>query len=95
MPAKSSEHKPITRTTNYSEILPEFGDAHAVFLKFGIKFGFLYILARKHLIRSILVPGRGRGKNRGKRLYDLASIRDHLNSLQNREEEALTDEIAS
>jgi hypothetical protein len=54
----------------------EFADVHGVYRLFGIKQSFLYTLWSSRKIRSVLIPGRG--KTRGKRLYDCESIRRYL-----------------
>jgi hypothetical protein len=56
--------------------IPEFGDYKTVKVVFGLTETFTYLAAREGKIKSVLVPGRGRG--RGKRLFDFASIRKFL-----------------
>jgi len=58
---------------------PEWGDARDVQRQFGIKETHLYQLMREGRIKSVLV--RGRGKSRGKRLINFASVRAMLASL--------------
>jgi hypothetical protein len=56
----------------------EYGDALQVRANFGISRGHLYYLLREKLIASKSI--RRRGMERGKRLYNLASIRDYISS---------------
>jgi hypothetical protein len=58
---------------------PEYGDARLVFRLFGLRQSHLYELLRAGKIRTALVPGRG---NRGRRLFVLSAIREHLASLE-------------
>ena len=58
---------------------PEYGDARLVFRLFNLRPSHLYELLRRGKIRTALVPGRG---NRGRRLFALNSIRQHLASLE-------------
>jgi hypothetical protein len=55
---------------------PEFGDCRDVQRIFGIKETHLYQLMREGLIKAVLV--KGRGKTRGKRLFNFDSIRQLL-----------------
>jgi hypothetical protein len=59
---------------------PEYGDARDVQRIFGIKETHLYNLWRAGQIKAVLV--KGRGKTRGKRLFDYRSIRSMLASLK-------------
>jgi hypothetical protein len=59
---------------------PEYGDARDVQRHFGIKETHLYNLWRAGQIKAVLVKGRGR--TRGKRLFDFRSIRQMLASLE-------------
>ena len=58
---------------------PEYGDARLVFRLFNLRPSHLYELLRRGKIRTALVPGRG---GRGRRLFVLRSIREHLASLE-------------
>jgi hypothetical protein len=64
---------------------PEWGDARDVQRIFGIKETHLYNLWREGLIKAVLVKGRGR--TRGKRLFDYRSIRQMLTALEAKEAE--------
>ncbi len=55
---------------------PEFGDAKKVRAIFDISKTHLYRLEEAGLIKSASVPGRG--KTKGRRLYNIASIRAFL-----------------
>jgi len=59
---------------------PEWGDVRDVQRQFGIKETHLYQLMKEGQIKSVLVKGRGR--TRGKRLFDFRSIRQMLATLQ-------------
>jgi hypothetical protein len=65
------------------EVRAEYADVVGVRQIFGLKPSFLRKLWEEDRIRSILVPGRGR--TRGKRLYDCESIRQYLGELETRE----------
>jgi hypothetical protein len=56
---------------------PESGDAKDVHRVFGIKESLLYDLDRRGLVKSVVIPGRGKS-GRGKRLYLYSSIRKLL-----------------
>ena len=56
----------------------EWGDAVQVRANFGLDRGHLYYLARERLIESKNI--RRRGMERGKRLYNLVSVRRYINS---------------
>ncbi len=58
---------------------PEFGDHRTCRALFNISRSSLYELVEEGRIRSISV--RKRGNTRGRRLFDLESIRAYLNSL--------------
>lgn len=58
---------------------PEFGDHRTCRALFNISRSSLYELVEEGRIRSISV--RKRGNTRGRRLFDLDSIRSYLNSL--------------
>jgi hypothetical protein len=60
---------------------PEYGDSRLVFKLFNLRPSHLYELLRRGKVRTALVPGRGR---RGRRLFVLSSIREHLASLEDR-----------
>ena len=59
---------------------PEWGDVRDVQRQSGIKETHLYQLMKEGQIKSVLVKGRGR--TRGKRLFDFRSIRQMLATLQ-------------
>ena len=58
---------------------PEYGDSRLVFRLFNLRPSHLYELLRRGKVRTALVPGRG---GRGRRLFVLSSIRQHLASLE-------------
>lgn len=58
---------------------PEFGDHRTCRALFNLSRSALYKLAAAGRIRSVCV--RNEGRKRGRRLFDCASIRSHLNSL--------------
>jgi hypothetical protein len=58
---------------------PEYGDSRLVFKLFNLRPSHLYELLRRGKVRTALVPGRG---GRGRRLFVLSSIREHLASLE-------------
>jgi hypothetical protein len=60
--------------------LPETGDARTVKFLFGIGRGHLYDLTKKGLVQS--VSFRERGKCKGRRLWELESIREYLRTLR-------------
>lgn len=70
---------------SFSEIIypqaapPEFGDHRTCRTLFNLSRSALYTLAAEGKIRSVSLPLSGR--KRGRRLFDCASIRRHLNSL--------------
>lgn len=55
----------------------EFVDFQGLERKFGIRRSTAYNLVRDGVIRSVSL--RRRGRTRGKRLFDVASVRDFLN----------------
>jgi hypothetical protein len=57
---------------------PEFLDVNQVRQYFGLKQSFLYRLLAENKIRAVLI--RRRSKTRGRRLFDVASIRAFLNA---------------
>jgi hypothetical protein len=59
-------------------LAPEFLDVDQVRIYFGIKQSLLYRLLAENKIRAVSI--RQRGKTRGRRLFDVASIRSFLNS---------------
>jgi hypothetical protein len=59
-------------------LAPEFLDVDQVRIYFGIKQSLLYRLLAENKIRAVSI--RQRGKSRGRRLFDVASIRSFLNS---------------
>jgi hypothetical protein len=59
---------------------PEWGDVRDTQRQFGIKETHLYQLMKEGQIKSVLV--KGRGKSRGKRLINFASVRAMLASLK-------------
>jgi hypothetical protein len=59
-------------------LTPEFLDVQGVRVYFGLKQSFLYRLLAENKIRAVCI--RQRGKVRGRRLFDVASIRSFLNS---------------
>ena len=56
---------------------PEAGDARDVTRLFGLKESLLYDLDKRGLVKSVVIPGRGKS-GRGKRLYLYSSIRKLL-----------------
>lgn len=58
-------------------VMPEFGDVDQVRIYFGIKQSLLYRLLAERKIRAVSI--RQHGKSRGRRLFDMASIRAFLN----------------
>jgi hypothetical protein len=64
-------------------VLQEYGDVKDVRRVFGLTQTFVYHLWWQGKIKGVLVPGRG--KKRGKRLFDFASIRKLLTDLEAKE----------
>lgn len=64
---------------------PEFGDVIAVRDVFGLRETLAYRLLAEGKITGIVI--RAKGKTRGKRLFDFASIRRYLASLKSSEQE--------
>ena len=62
-----------------SNVLPEWGDHHAVRRIFSIKRGKLYDITNRGLVKSVSL--RRPGQKYSKRLWALQSIRDYLDSL--------------
>jgi hypothetical protein len=58
---------------------PEFLDCKGLEERFGIRRSLAYELIQRNAIRSVSL--RQRGALRGKRLFDVASVRAYLNSL--------------
>jgi hypothetical protein len=56
----------------------EFCDSSGAFMRFGLRRSLLYDLHALGLIRGVSL--RRRGAQRGKRLWDVASIRTYLSS---------------
>jgi hypothetical protein len=59
-------------------LTPEFLDVDGVRVYFGLKQSLLYRLLAENKIRGVSI--RQRGKTRGRRLFDVESIRRYLNS---------------
>jgi hypothetical protein len=64
-------------------LTPEFLDVDQVRLYFGLKQSLLYRLLAEGKIRGVSI--RQRGKTRGRRLFDVESIRRYLNSQVDKE----------
>jgi hypothetical protein len=64
-------------------LTPEFGDVDQVRVYFGLKQSLLYRLLAENKIRGVSI--RQRGKTRGRRLFDIDSIRRYLNSQVDKE----------
>jgi Helix-turn-helix domain len=62
---------------------PEFLDVDQVRSYFGLKQSLLYRLLAENKIRGVSI--RQRGKTRGRRLFDVESIRQYLNSQVDKE----------
>ena len=67
-------------------LTPEFLDIDGVREFFGLKQSFTYRLLAENKIRAVSI--RQRGKARGRRLFDCASIRAFLNSNVDKEGDA-------
>ena len=63
-----------------SNFRPEFGDAQDARVLFGFRTSFLYQMMREGRIKTVLI--RGRGKSRGKRLFNFDSIREMLSEME-------------
>ena len=63
---------------NFTGSVPEFGRTDDVAVHFGIKRGSLYGLLALGKVRASLL--RVRGQKSGVRLWDMASIRQYINS---------------
>lgn len=72
----STIHPPTI--TAASSCQPEFADTHGIKRIFGISRSFAYDLLKHGKIRSISLRKPGRAK--GRRLFDVASVRDFLRS---------------
>lgn len=79
MKAMTNELINVPADTNASPVFPEFGRWKDVERLFGIKRGTLYNLLAEGKVKSISL--RRKGNVHGCRLFYLASIRQHLNSL--------------
>jgi len=78
MPAELSENYLTDSPVEPSRFLtPEFLDVDQVRVYFGIKQTLLYRLLSEKKIRAVSI--RQSGKTRGRRLFDVASIRSFLN----------------
>jgi hypothetical protein len=64
-------------------VVPEFLDVDQVRGYFGLKQSLLYRLLAENKIRGVSI--RQRGKTRGRRLFDVESIRRYLNSQVDKE----------
>lgn len=73
VPSESHHPSQNLHTEAAPAALPEFGDAQTVKALFDISKSHLYRLLEDGLIRSVSL--KGRGKSRGRRLYNIASIR--------------------
>ena len=74
--------EPLTRTASLATVkasvgcAPEFLDAVGVEKHFGIRRSLAFRLLTEHQIRGVSI--RQKGRLRGKRLFDCASIREFL-----------------
>jgi hypothetical protein len=68
--------EPLQKRPRIASPQPEYGDARDVQRTFGIKETHLYQLWKEGRVKGVLVKGRGR--TRGKRLFDFRSIRKLL-----------------
>ncbi len=84
----------MTETPNVSdiksaalgEVAPEFGDYRVLERMFSIKRSFAYVLSDRGDIRSVCI--RRPGAIKGKRLFDLASVRAFLHRQMDQKTEA-------
>jgi hypothetical protein len=67
-------------------VMPGFLDVQGVRVYFGLKQSHLYNLLKQNKIRAVSI--RQRGKVRGRRLFDVVSIRSFLNSQVDKEGDA-------
>jgi hypothetical protein len=65
---------------NTNDSGPEFLDCKGLQHRFGISRSLAYELIQRNAIRSVSL--KKRGALRGKRLFDVASVRLYLNSLE-------------
>jgi hypothetical protein len=77
MPVQLAEISQLSEPGS-AAIMPEFLDVDQVRIYFGIKQSLLYRLLAERKIRAVSI--RQRGKTRGRRLFDVASIRAFLNA---------------
>ena len=77
--SESNNKSAVPYVGNNIALQPEFGDAKKVRAIFDISKTHLYRLEEAGLIESVSV--RGRGKTKGRRLYNIASIRSFLYEL--------------
>jgi hypothetical protein len=78
MVTTTNKYPPGKRPSKLFIPQPEFGDAKDVRVQFGIKGTALYLLWKNGDIKSVVIKAKGR--DRGKRLFDYASIRKFLAS---------------
>ena len=71
---------PVILRNTQESFKPEYADGVGACKLFGFNPSFLRQIWQQDRIRSVLVPGRG--KTRGKRLYDCESIRQYLATLR-------------
>ena len=64
---------------NINETGPEFLDCRGLEQRFGIRRSLAYELMKRNSIRGVSL--RKRGALRGKRLFDVASVRRYLHAL--------------
>lgn len=76
VPSESHHPSQNLHTEAAPAALPEFGDAQTVKALFDISKSHLYRLLEDGLIKSVSL--KGRGKSRGRRLYNIGSIRSLL-----------------
>jgi hypothetical protein len=74
--SKTILSEPLQKRPRIASPRPEYGDTRDVQRIFGIKETHLYQLMKEDRVVSVLV--KGRGKSRGKRLFQFASIRRML-----------------
>lgn len=85
MKEKLNETKQRPSTVPLPVPRPEWGDRKDVQRYFGIRETLLYELDQAGRVESVSLTGKG--KTRGKRLYNLASIRKLLRSIQQKQQE--------
>lgn len=59
-------------------VTPEFVDHQGLTRMFGIRRSFAYVLVERGCIKSVSITKPG--KQKGKRLFDVASVRSFLNN---------------